>query len=690
MFLRFIRMDENHVLTGDTSMTAEPTPCRDGDHGKFEITNRDGWARLGKFHTSTHVLETPCLLPVINPNIRTVEPRELWEKYGFKALITNSYVIWKHESLKKKALSDGVHALLDYPGVIMTDSGTFQNYVYGDVEVGVEEIVKFQREIGVDIATMLDVFGTPSMTEEEILDAVNRTIERASASLAEAKDTMLNGPIQGGTYPELRKKSAIGMGAHPFSVHPIGGIVPLMERQRYKDLVEIILSCREHLPWNRPIHMFGCGHPHLFPICVALGADLFDSAAYALFARDDRMLMPWGTVKLSELNEFPISTAALHGHTPKTVLALSDDARCELLARHNLEVTASEMARCRQAVRDGTIWQLVEERSHTNAALREATEYLYENMPEGLISSTNPLRDGGVQFSQDLPISPPAVASLGRLLSSYNGGCNQAIVFTGSSGPWREKIGGLVHSINQRWPGTGIFIETPIGVIPYSLEDVSPWAHLVGPTTMWGQTSDEDIRFDVEALVEDIGEIIILSIEDGKMENLEILSSALGDGEKNEINRSELDRSIMVEKVCYFFDISIDDSKSIMDGCTFVYSRTKRVRNVYSSDGKHLFSPRMRDGGISLTIEGAKKLQGAGVATVVVIPDSEPFTRAGRNVMHGFISEVRGDLTPGLPCIIESEAGELLAHGVSQCTAEEARDMRKGIAIKVRDGIGES
>ena len=30
--------------------------------------------------------------------------------------------------------------------------------MYGDVEVGVEEIVAFQRDIGVDVATMLDVF----------------------------------------------------------------------------------------------------------------------------------------------------------------------------------------------------------------------------------------------------------------------------------------------------------------------------------------------------------------------------------------------------------------------------------------------------------------------------------------------------------------------------------------------------
>ena len=105
----------------------------------------------------------------------------MWEKYGFEALITNSYVIWKHEPLKEQALADGVHELLDYPGLIMTDSGTFQNYIYGDVEVGVEEIVNFQREIGVDIATMLDVFGTPDMTKEEVEDAVKETISRSAA-----------------------------------------------------------------------------------------------------------------------------------------------------------------------------------------------------------------------------------------------------------------------------------------------------------------------------------------------------------------------------------------------------------------------------------------------------------------------------------------------------------------------------
>ena len=146
----------------------------------FEIVVRDGAARIGRLHTLHGSLQTPTLLPVINPNLRTIEPREMWEKYGVDALITNSYVIWKHDDLKEKALSDGIHSLLDYPGVVMTDSGTFQSYVYGDVEVGVGEIVDFQRDIGVDIGTMLDVFGRPDMSREELEDCVQETASRAS------------------------------------------------------------------------------------------------------------------------------------------------------------------------------------------------------------------------------------------------------------------------------------------------------------------------------------------------------------------------------------------------------------------------------------------------------------------------------------------------------------------------------
>ena len=95
----------------------DPKPCREQDLGKFELTQRDGWARCGVLHTHHGPLETPALLPVVNPNIQTITPREMWDKYGIQALITNSYVISKHEHLKSHALEHGVHDFLISPGL---------------------------------------------------------------------------------------------------------------------------------------------------------------------------------------------------------------------------------------------------------------------------------------------------------------------------------------------------------------------------------------------------------------------------------------------------------------------------------------------------------------------------------------------------------------------------------------------
>ena len=101
----------------------------------FEIVRRDGLARLGRFETRSGILETPALLPVVNPKISTVSPRELYDEFGFRAIITNSYIIKNNPPLKERAQAEGLHKMLDFPGVIMTDSGTFQSHMYGEVEV---------------------------------------------------------------------------------------------------------------------------------------------------------------------------------------------------------------------------------------------------------------------------------------------------------------------------------------------------------------------------------------------------------------------------------------------------------------------------------------------------------------------------------------------------------------------------
>ena len=149
----------------------------------FEIKERDAAGRLCKFTTKHGEVTTPNLLPVINPNKMIIPPKEMKKRFNSEILITNSYIVYKDKSLRKQALEQGVHKLIDFSGTIMTDSGTFQSYVYGDIKLDPLEIVQFQRDIGSDIGTILDIFGTPSQTKEEAQQGAKETITRAKKSI---------------------------------------------------------------------------------------------------------------------------------------------------------------------------------------------------------------------------------------------------------------------------------------------------------------------------------------------------------------------------------------------------------------------------------------------------------------------------------------------------------------------------
>lgn len=743
----------------------DPKPCREQDQGLFEIIGRDGRARLGRLHTSHGVLETPALLPVVNPNIRTIEPREMWDRYGIGALITNSYIIWKHDELKTKAATDGVHALLDFPGIVMTDSGTFQSYIYGDVDVGVDEIVEFQQSIGVDIATMLDVFSRPDMTHEQVEHCVDETIVRAQQSVDASGTTMLNGPIQGGLFKDLRTKSAKGMAAFDFAVHPIGGIVPVMEQHKYKDYAKIMLATLPYLPPHRPVHMFGCGHPMLFPMSIALGADLFDSAAYALFARDGRLLTPWGTEKIESLMEWPMMMPCVANVTPIDVKALGKQERETLLARYNLEMTLSELSRCKQAIRDGTIWRLVERRSHQHPALREAFLWLstrpqqammklkmlddmilndrdagrergeqagtWEEGWNWLVHAQETPRKGGEPWGgEDTFVRPQIVAARRQVIDRWQPsgivgtGQEHVLVMHGSPGPWRDRLSDIMVRLTHHAPGLEVMILTPVGLVPYSLEDLNPYAHIDGPDWLWRRRPNLPwVRRELDRLslgdrkivtVDMLGEGIQFRCmtalhEAGVLEGTDDTSASEKplDRECREATKLLIYRRLVSDKLTVLMNVDFEAARKLLLDATFVVNRQGRVKNAITPEGDHLASPRLGDGGLSLTGAGAvalhklrtvdaptglglspeKPVVGIGPAWLVVDDDAEPFVRQGRNVFHGFVLAVDAWIQPSQTCLIVNTKGDLLGHGLSNGTADEFGGFKKGIAVKTRGGI---
>ena len=91
------------------------------------------------------------------------------------------------------------------------------------------------------------------------------------------------------------------MSALDIQMHPIGGVVPLMESYRFSELVDVIVASKKGLDPSRPVHLFGAGHPMTFPLAALLGCDMFDSASYAKYARDGRLMFAEGTTDLKSL-----------------------------------------------------------------------------------------------------------------------------------------------------------------------------------------------------------------------------------------------------------------------------------------------------------------------------------------------------------------------------------------------------
>lgn len=332
----------------------------------FEVLQKDIAGRVGKLRVGDKTVKTPFLFPVINPHIQIVTPSEM-QKMGVEALITNAYIFYKSQDFRERALREGLHAILGFDGVIMTDSGAFQQSVYGDVDIGNLETVRFQQAIGSEIIVPLDIATPPDAEYGEALRDLEVTCARIEEALGEVAPGHLATPVQGGRFADLRVRSGEMVRGFATPFCPIGAVVPLMESYRYSELVQVVMAAKQGLSPASCVHLFGAGHPSMFALAVAMGCDVFDSAAYALYAREGRYMTERGSMKLDELNELPCACSVCRTHTARELREAPDRER--LLALHNLHVSLAEIDRIRQAIQDGTLWELVDDRCRNHPRL---------------------------------------------------------------------------------------------------------------------------------------------------------------------------------------------------------------------------------------------------------------------------------------------------------------------------------
>ena len=128
------------------------------------------------------------------------------------------------------------------------------------------------------------------------------------------------------------------------------------------------------------------------------------------------------------------------------------------------------------------------------------------------------------------------------------------------------------------------------------------------------------------------------------------------------------------------------------DGVRLTHSRkTGRIRHIYL-DGQMLSTLRPVDGMFSLTIAGARRLASllkAPKLRVVVQEDVRGFIAEGRNAFSRHVVMADQNIKVGEEVIVTGEDDSILAVGKALLTGREMLAFKRGIAVKVRKGIGE-
>ncbi|MBM3292186.1 tRNA guanosine(15) transglycosylase TgtA [Candidatus Bathyarchaeota archaeon] len=495
----------------------------------FELKDRDLLGRIGKLTTKSGEIETPAFMPVINPVNQMIPPKVMKKNFGCNILITNSYLIRKNLG----ELPDlQVHKLLDYDGVIATDSGAYQILVYGNIEVTQDEIIQYQKKIGSDIGVILDIPTGWDVPRSQVEWTVNETLRRAEEAIPLIADdkTLWIGPVQGGKHLDLVAKSAKSIGSMPFQIHALGSPTEVMERYMFTVLVDMIVVAKRNLPPDRPLHLFGAGHPMMFSLAVALGCDLFDSASYALYAKDNRYLTNQGTLKLENLLYLPCSCPVCMSHTAQELKDETRSMRERHLAEHNLYVCMSEITTIKQAIYDGSLWDLVERRSRAHPSMTSALKRLREYRDDLEKSSPSFKGHGVFYYDYHSVYRPEATRYMKQLYQNYSETNRKETLllitepFTKPfnwDAQFRKLRDFLSRELGDKFVNFQIcFIAAPYGCIPLELSETYPLSQYDIAEPLDNETLSFTVDNILDYLSKNRYQRIIQLLGDGKLDNM--------------------------------------------------------------------------------------------------------------------------------------------------------------------------
>ncbi len=266
---------------------------------RFELLETRGKLRRGRYHTPHGTFETPCFAPVgTYASLKGLTPEQV-RATGSELILANSYHLHVRPGAERIERLGGLHRFMAWDGPILTDSGGFQVFSLSDRlridDDGVdfqsvvdgsthrctpESVLTFQRQLGPDIAMVLD-HCPPGDAEPKLQrEAHERTLRWARRARdlhdswgGSSRGQAVFGICQGGVDPELRTASAQALVEMEFDGYAIGGLSVGETKQQMAVALD---ACVDELPQDHIRYMMGVGMPEDLVTAARQGVDLFD------------------------------------------------------------------------------------------------------------------------------------------------------------------------------------------------------------------------------------------------------------------------------------------------------------------------------------------------------------------------------------------------------------------------------
>ena len=313
------------------------------EHFTYRLIKTDGAARLGEIAMPRGTIRTPAFMPVgTQAAIKGVHLSAV-RAAGADIVLANTYHLMLRPGAERIARLGGLHAFMNWPHPIITDSGgfqvmslselrkldangvTFRSHIDGAmVALTPERAVEVQNLLGSDIVMQLDECLELPSSREEIERAMRLSLawaERCKRAFEGASPgRALFGIVQGGDDAALRITSARALIDIGFPGYAIGGLAVGEPQAVMLKMVEEVAPA---LPADRPRYLMGVGRPDDLIEAVARGIDMFDCVMPTRDGRHGRAFTRFGPVNLRN---------ARHAEDPRP---LDEQSPCEAARTHS-------------------------------------------------------------------------------------------------------------------------------------------------------------------------------------------------------------------------------------------------------------------------------------------------------------------------------------------------------------------